>query len=83
VAAAYIGTSGWSYDQWQGILYPERTPSAKRLAYYVQRFTTVEANNTFYYWPRDSTFEEWCDQLPDDVVFTVKAPRALTHYSHL
>jgi uncharacterized protein YecE (DUF72 family) len=75
----WIGTSGWSYDHWQGIVYPPSTPVSKRLEYYVRRFDTVEANNTFYHWPRDITFTHWNERLPAGFVFTLKASRVLTH----
>ena len=35
-----IGTSGWSYDHWNGVLYPPRTPAAERLAVYAAEFET-------------------------------------------
>jgi uncharacterized protein YecE (DUF72 family) len=76
---ARIGTSGWSYDHWQGVLYPDPTPVAKRLPYYVARFDTVEINATFYRWPRDSVFEGWRQRLPDGFRLTVKAARGLSH----
>jgi len=78
-----IGTSGWSYDHWQGILYPEHTPVGKRLAYYLPRYNTVEVNNTYYRWPPEKTFEGWREKLPPGFLMTVKAPRGLTHYSRL
>ncbi|HEX8550537.1 MAG TPA: DUF72 domain-containing protein [Abditibacteriaceae bacterium] len=81
--AIHIGTSGWSYNHWQGILYPDRTPSTKRLHYYLQRYDTVEVNNTFYRWPRDEVFAGWRDQLPDGFQMTVKASRVLTHNKKL
>ena len=52
-----IGTSGWSYDHWDGVLYPPGLPVRKRLARYVEVFDTVELNASFYRWPRDATFE--------------------------
>ncbi len=78
-----IGTSGWSYDHWQGRLYPEQTPVGKRLPYYLNRYDTVEINSTYYRWPRDQTFIGWHDKLPDGFVMSVKAPRGLTHYARL
>ena len=51
----HIGTSGWSYDHWDGVLYPPGTPPRDRLAHYVRRFGTVELNASFYRWPRDAT----------------------------
>jgi uncharacterized protein YecE (DUF72 family) len=38
--AIYIGTSGWSYDHWEGVLYPHRSSSKQRLAHYVARYNT-------------------------------------------
>src|SRR5690349_4572021 len=55
----YIGTSGWSYNHWDGVFYPPGTPQRERLAYYVQHFPTVEINSTYYRWPANSTFVSW------------------------
>ena len=38
----YIGTSGWSYADWAGSLYPEGLPAAARLAEYANHYATVE-----------------------------------------
>src|SRR5713101_1197290 len=81
--AIHIGTSGWSYDHWQGVLYPPDTPVRERLGYYVQRYHTVEVNSTYYRWPRDTTFGGWFQRLPDGFQMSVKAPRGLTHYTRL
>lgn len=78
-----IGTSGWSYDHWAGVLYPERMPVSKRLGRYVQEFTTVELNASFYRWPRDATFQGWRQRLPDGFTMSVKAHRGLTHFRRL
>ena len=37
----WIGTSGWSYDHWDHVLYPPGTPPAKRLDLYMREFDTV------------------------------------------
>src|SRR5690349_353223 len=81
--AIHIGTSGWSYDHWEGVLYPPGLPKSERLAVYVAHFHTVEVNSTFYHWPRTATFKGWHERLPSDFVMTVKAPRGLTHASKL
>jgi len=78
-----IGTSGWSYDHWDGVLYPPKTPVAKRLALYVEEFDTVELNASFYRWPRDATFAGWRQRLPDGFTMAVKAHRGLTHFRRL
>jgi len=79
----YIGTSGWSYDHWQGILYPQPTPVQQRLDYYLQQFDTVELNSSFYRWPKQITFAHWYQRLPDHFRLSVKAPRGLTHAKKL
>ncbi|MCG5433221.1 DUF72 domain-containing protein [Mycobacterium sp. MYCO198283] len=78
-----IGTSGWSYDHWDGVLYPPGLPPARRLAAYVEHFNTVELNASFYRWPRDATFAGWRTRLPDGFSMTVKAHRGLTHFRRL
>lgn len=80
---AWIGTSGWSYDHWDGVLYPPGLPTAKRFSTYVAEFDTVELNASFYRWPADRTFANWRHRLPDTYRFTVKAARGLTHAKRL
>jgi uncharacterized protein YecE (DUF72 family) len=79
----HVGTSGWSYDHWEHVLYPAGTPSRDRLGCYVQQFGTVELNASFYRWPRDMSFASWRRRLPEGFVFSVKAPRGLTHGKRL
>ncbi|MEI6946417.1 DUF72 domain-containing protein [Paraflavisolibacter sp. H34] len=77
--SVHIGTSGWSYDHWQGVLYPEGLPPWQRLGYYVHRFHTVELNSSFYRWPSLAGFKSWQRRLPPGFQMSVKAPRGLTH----
>lgn len=81
--AIYVGTSGWSYDHWTGVLYPHGLRAGDRLTHYVQHFQTVEVNSTFYRWPPDSTFARWQQRVPPTFRMTVKAPRGLTHGARL
>lgn len=81
--AAYIGTSGWSYDHWSGVLYPPGTNPRQRLDLYTQRFDAVELNASFYRWPGDAAFRSWHDRLPAGFRMSVKAPRGLTHAKRL
>ena len=78
-----IGTSGWSYGHWDGVLYPPGLPPHERLARYVGAFRTAEVNSTFYRWPRAATFAGWRRRLPPGFVLSVKAPRGLTHGKRL
>src|SRR4051812_891741 len=78
--AAYIGTSGWSYDHWVGVLYPRKASSLGRLDSYARDFRTVEVNNTFYRWPKDEVFTTWHDRLQEGFVASAKASRGLTQF---
>jgi uncharacterized protein YecE (DUF72 family) len=79
----HIGTSGWQYDDWRGVFYPEGLPQREWLAFYAERFGTVEVNNSFYRLPERATFERWREQTPPGFVVTVKASRFITHLKRL
>jgi uncharacterized protein YecE (DUF72 family) len=74
-----VGTSGWSYAHWDGVLYPPALPPAKRLDQYVRHFRTVELNSSHYRWPHATAFASWRRRLPRGFTMSVKAPRGLTH----
>ncbi|MGH9409472.1 MAG: DUF72 domain-containing protein [Vicinamibacterales bacterium] len=78
-----IGTSGYNYPEWRGTFYPEKLPAAKMLAFYAERFTTVEINYTFYRIPTPKLLEGWANGSPDGFIFTLKAPRKITHDARL
>jgi uncharacterized protein YecE (DUF72 family) len=81
--AVRIGTSGWSYDHWAGVLYPPGLAKARRLDAYTAEFDTVELNASFYRWPKPTTFAQWRQRLPDGFTMSVKASRGLTHARRL
>lgn len=78
-----IGTSGWSYDHWEGPFYPADLAQGERLAHYREHFDTVEINNTFYQVPEEGTFRTWLDEVSADFEFAVKANRYITHMKKL
>ena len=80
---ARIGTSGWSYDHWDAIFYPEHMPDGERLAFYASRFSTVEIDATFYRLPTEAAVARWAATVPDDFRFAVKGSRLITHYRRL
>ncbi len=53
------------------------------LAYYWERFDTVELNNTFYRLPTKSALENWRNSTPDGFCFAAKGSRFLTHMKKL
>jgi uncharacterized protein YecE (DUF72 family) len=79
----HIGTSGWSYDHWHGVLYPHGIPPRERLPHYLPHFRTVELNSSYYRWPRESAFRSWRRRLPEGFLLSVKAPALLTHVKRL
>ncbi len=81
--AIHVGTSGWSYAHWEGVLYPPGLAPRGRLGFYARAFGTVEVNSSFYRWPRRAAFERWRDASPGHFVWTFKAPRPMTHSARL
>jgi uncharacterized protein YecE (DUF72 family) len=74
-----VGTSGFGYDQWEGGFYPEGLAADERLAFYAERFRTVELNNTFYRMPKRDVLRRWAAAVPEGFRFAVKASRRITH----
>lgn len=79
----YLGTSGWSYADWQQAFYPPDLPKHKWLAYYATYFSTVEVNATFYRFFKPQTFIQWRNDVPKGFRFVLKAPRLITHRKNL
>jgi uncharacterized protein YecE (DUF72 family) len=75
----YIGTSGWSYNDWKGVFYPETIDQAKMLEYYALHFNSVEVNMTYYNIPKSTIVEKWIDITQQQVMFTMKAHQSITH----
>jgi uncharacterized protein YecE (DUF72 family) len=78
-----VGTSGYNYPEWRGTFYPEKFSTAKMLAYYAERFRTVEINYTFYRLPTEKLLAGWAETTPEHFTFTLKAPRRITHDAKL
>jgi uncharacterized protein YecE (DUF72 family) len=76
-----IGTSGWSYPAgrgtWTGVFYPAVVPD--ELAYYAERFDTVEINSSFYGVPRPETTRAWARRTPAGFEFAAKLWQKFTH----
>ncbi|MDF3299971.1 DUF72 domain-containing protein [Streptomyces tropicalis] len=79
----FVGTSGWQYRDWRGVLYPQGCPVRRWLEEYAAQFATVELNNAFYRLPERETFAGWRARVPPDFVVAVKASRYLTHIRRL
>ena len=79
----YAGTSGYSYKEWKGLFYPSDISNDAMLAYYAERLSTVEINNTFYRMPKRSVVQSWGEAVPDHFRFSIKASRRITHQMRL
>jgi len=82
-APVRIGCSGWIYQHWRGLFYPQDLPVKRWFAFYADNFDTVEINNSFYRLPKPETFEAWSDQAPEGFCYAVKANRFLTQAKKL
>lgn len=64
-----VGTSGWTYPHWSARFYPPGLPAARRLAWYAERFDSVELNGSFYRLPSEAAVAAWAANAPDGFVF--------------
>jgi uncharacterized protein YecE (DUF72 family) len=78
-----IGISGWRYEPWRGVFYPEKLRQKDELAYASSKFPTIEINGTFYSLQRPDYFAQWYDETPPDFQFAVKGGRYITHIRRL
>ena len=74
-----VGISGWRYEPWRGVFYPEGLPQHDELAFASRRFASIEINGSFYSLQRPEYYQRWHDETPDGFVFSVKGPRFVTH----
>ena len=78
-----IGISGWTYAPWRGVFYPKDLKRQYELAYAASQFRTIEVNATFYGLQHPDTFAGWTEQVPAHTLFSLRAPRAITHVRRL
>ena len=75
-----VGTCSWADEALSKYFYPRGLPAGERLAYYAERFDTVELDSTYYRLPVDSMAERWTEQTPDGFVMHVKAFGVMTRH---
>ena len=78
-----VGTAGFSYKDWEGIVYP---PGLKKkqhpVQFLAQYFDCCEINTSFYGHIRPETGKQWCDLVAavnPQFEFTAKLFRSFTH----
>jgi uncharacterized protein YecE (DUF72 family) len=81
MGSLFIGSSGWSYPSWRPDFYPAGLANEDFLAYYSERFPSVELNSTGYRLPSEEQFGRWAAATPEGFRFAVKAsPQALRSF---
>ena len=78
-----IGMAGWTYPAWRGGFYPKGVTQKNELTYAANHVTSIELNGSFYSLQKPASWQNWRDSTPDDFVFSVKAPRFITHIRRL
>ena len=77
-----VGPAGWSYADWNGIVYPAHRPRGFHEASYLARFfDAIEINTSFYHPPRPEVARSWVRRVEHnpDFRFTAKLWQRFTH----
>jgi uncharacterized protein YecE (DUF72 family) len=79
----YVGTAGWSYKDWEGIVYPAQIKKTQHpVEYMAQYFDLLEINTSFYGHIKPEWSKLWCRMarhVNPRFLFTAKLNRAFTH----
>ena len=81
--ALRVGCSGWSYQDWRGVVYPAELPQRRWLEHYQTLFDTVELNATFYRLPSPAVVETWAAAAHPGFLFAVKLGNFGSHRKKL
>jgi uncharacterized protein YecE (DUF72 family) len=77
-----VGPAGWSYPDWEGVVYPRPKPREFHPLAYLARFVgVVEINSSFYALPRKENARRWAELVGFDPAFrfTAKLHQDFTH----
>jgi uncharacterized protein YecE (DUF72 family) len=72
-----LGTSGWSYKEWEGPFYPKG--ERRKLTYFSRYFPTVEIDSTFYAYPTRGMILGAAKSTPPGFLVSAKLPKLITH----
>ncbi len=79
-APVRIGTCSWADESLSKYFYPRGLPARERLAYYAERFDTVEVDSTFYRLPDEGMVAGWAERTPPNFTMHVKAFGLMTRH---
>ncbi len=76
-----IGTSGFSFPDWKGIVYPAGMKEREMLSFYEKelRFNALEVNFTYYTLPSQKSFMAMSQKTSQEFEFVVKSFKGMTH----
>jgi len=76
-----VGPAGWSYKDWEGIVYPPHGSKFDHLAYLAEFFDTIEVNSSFYRTPPATHAKSWVRRVAfnPEFLFTAKLAQEFTH----
>jgi uncharacterized protein YecE (DUF72 family) len=86
-----LGTCSWKYEGWKGLIYRPgvRHSGEDYLVEYARHFNSVEVDQWFWSLfpagvklPDPHVAKAYAESVPDDFLFTVKAPNAITLTHH-
>jgi uncharacterized protein YecE (DUF72 family) len=83
IMSVRVGISGWTYAPWRGTFFPRDIRQREELSYAASQVASIEINGTFYSLHKASSWASWYERTPEDFIFSVKAPRFVTHVHRL
>jgi uncharacterized protein YecE (DUF72 family) len=75
----FIGTSGYSFPDWKGVVYPKGLPQNRWLEHYAGHFNLLELNVSYYRQPAPATIERLVNLTPPDFRVVIKAHQSISH----
>jgi uncharacterized protein YecE (DUF72 family) len=82
IGRVLVGPAGWSYPDWNGIVYPSHRPRGfHEASYLAEYFDTIEINTSFYSPLNPEHAAQWIERVAANprFVFTAKLWQKLTH----
>jgi len=79
----HIGISGWRYAPWRNNFYPKGLVQKKELYFASRSVNSIEINGSFYALQTPERYTGWYADTPEKFIFSVKAPRYITHIRRL
>jgi uncharacterized protein YecE (DUF72 family) len=82
MSSLYIGTAGWSYPHWNGVVYPKlQSPGSHPLELVSKHLDVVEINSSFYQFLKPELVKLWMKKVSSrpKFLFTAKLHQRFTH----